>query len=269
MNKRPVNPSPPPLIQTQNPRGADAIIQEFQHRRSQFFSTLKNAFLVLVPIGLASFAVGQMQKNEDWYFGAFGAFVSLILVFTWKTYSIYRCPNCETVPMSRNNGRIGVNLSPEVCPSCGVALVSPNKPEYNLFHLWIGRGVMLIGFIAILSSGYLFHNSYQISQNGVPVELKIIKKKGKGKAARIRYRFSYRSPASGETEKFWIRGGAKSQSIGKRNLGDIVPGLFFENKVTLNNPMNLWLMPIFLAFFGSIAIVVGRQFILSAKSTND
>lgn len=281
MNQRPVKPPPLPKQNSSIMRKLAPVGQsnamgsanggrkdysaEFQNRRKRYFSSLKKFAFFALTIGLACGYMGFSSKNEDFYFGSFASFFFSIVFFVLQTYRVYRCPGCDTVPMRRVVGRYGVDLSPRECRKCHGLLASPDAAEYNAFHGAVGKFLLIASIGCFAGSAYFTHWNFKAITEGTPVELKIIKRRGKGKAAKLRYKFSYKQPTTNEEKTFWIRGGIRSQSIGKRKVGEVIPGLLYSGDAYLNNLFNLWLIPSFLLIFSVMTGYIGREFIRNAS----
>ena len=88
--------------------------EEFQRRRLRA-GRLATPWILLALAGLL--LTGLLAQDKDWYevamivFAACGVFGALVGV------SIYRCPNCETVP-----NEDGIPLNPVRCMKCGAKL---------------------------------------------------------------------------------------------------------------------------------------------------
>ena len=121
----------PHKMNTQN----ENTVIVFQARRKNLISSAKMNIPTLVLGIILMFLVGDLEKSSpinSWIIGLVGFFLfSLGIVFiTWKIITVYRCPQCNEVPM-RSLGFLGtggfgiknwVVLNPQVCPSCGVQL---------------------------------------------------------------------------------------------------------------------------------------------------
>lgn len=111
----------------QPPSHADAAdwSDEFQERRRETWQKSRFAF-ALLALGVATMWIPRVE-----IFGA-GAFAVAIVWLTYVCQRYYRCPSCDSIPMSgytsMGSGGVsfsrGVALNPEFCSTCGVRLRS-------------------------------------------------------------------------------------------------------------------------------------------------
>jgi len=86
-------------------------IEEFQRRRRSW-RRRTIPFVVLALFGIA-FGVATTRYDIGLYIGVLGGVGCSY--FTWQ---IYRCPRCNSIPMSFDD----VALNPESCEKCGATL---------------------------------------------------------------------------------------------------------------------------------------------------
>lgn len=106
---------PPPLPPTsKEPDSPVDVSVQFQPLRQRYFRILIPAAIV----GVAGFALlffGIQLRIDILPPIGFFMFLAFVLVFTFGSYAIYRCPNCSQIPMASGGGRRGVNLNPDSC----------------------------------------------------------------------------------------------------------------------------------------------------------
>jgi hypothetical protein len=113
----------------------EKTVAVFQARRKNLISSIKINIPTLVVGVILMFLVGELDKSSpinSWVIGLAGffMFLSSIILITRKIITIYRCPQCNAVPMeslgffgTRGLGiKNWVVLNPQVCPRCGARL---------------------------------------------------------------------------------------------------------------------------------------------------
>lgn len=111
------------------------MVDIFQARRKDLISSMKISLPILVVGVILMFFVGNLDKSSpinSWAIGLTGFFLFSLGIFltTRKVITIYRCPQCDEVPM-KSFGFLGTRgfgiknwiiLNPQVCPNCGAQL---------------------------------------------------------------------------------------------------------------------------------------------------
>lgn len=117
------------------------VSAEFTRRRTATWRATR-LWLLMAALAAAGFALGPKGSDADMSRNQFTFMVICLLVVGTAMVVVilavqkhYRCPRCDSVPMTRF-GTVGtaglslkswVDLSPEVCPNCGARL-RPSSP---------------------------------------------------------------------------------------------------------------------------------------------